>query len=157
MCPYSELFWSTFFPHFPAFGLNTERYGISLPVFNPNAGKYEKNADQNDSEYEHFESLRIQSECGKFADQNSSEYGHFLHSESAWCFPLLMHIKKGRKKQVSDWKEKTLFWQNIMMWMVCILRQINIFLEFLLMVKLMFNSDDSVTLLKVERQRHQMG
>ena len=23
--PYSELFWSPFFPHFPAFGLNTER------------------------------------------------------------------------------------------------------------------------------------
>ena len=27
-CPYSELFWSAFFPHFPAFGLNTERYGV---------------------------------------------------------------------------------------------------------------------------------
>ena len=27
-CPYSELFWSAFFPHFPAFGLNTEtEYG----------------------------------------------------------------------------------------------------------------------------------
>ena len=38
--PYSELFWSAFFPHFPAFGLNT--------------GKYGKNADQNNSEYEHF-------------------------------------------------------------------------------------------------------
>ena len=25
-CPYSELFWSAFFPHFPAFVLNTERY-----------------------------------------------------------------------------------------------------------------------------------
>ena len=24
--PYSELFWSAFFPDFPAFGLNTERY-----------------------------------------------------------------------------------------------------------------------------------
>ena len=28
-CPYSELFWSEIFPHFPAFGLNTERYGVS--------------------------------------------------------------------------------------------------------------------------------
>ena len=37
-CPYSELSWSAFFPHFPAFGLNTKRYGVSL---------------------------RIQSECGK--------------------------------------------------------------------------------------------
>ena len=29
-CPYSVLFWSAFFPHFPAFGLNTERYSVSL-------------------------------------------------------------------------------------------------------------------------------
>ena len=29
-CPYSELFWSAFFPHFPAFRLNTERYCVSL-------------------------------------------------------------------------------------------------------------------------------
>ena len=27
-CPDSELFWSAFFSHFPAFGLNTERYGV---------------------------------------------------------------------------------------------------------------------------------
>ena len=46
-CQYSELFWSAFFPHFPAFGLNTERYS----VFSPNAGKCGKNADQNNSEY----------------------------------------------------------------------------------------------------------
>ena len=32
-CPYSELFWSAFFPHFLALGLNTKRYG---------AGKCEK-------------------------------------------------------------------------------------------------------------------
>ena len=36
-CPYSELFWSAFFSHFPAFGVNTERYYFS--VFSPNAGK----------------------------------------------------------------------------------------------------------------------
>ena len=54
MCPFSELFWSAFFPHFPAFGLNTERYD-----------------------------LRIQSECGKMrenVDQNNTEYGLFLRS-----------------------------------------------------------------------------
>ena len=28
-CPYSELFWSAFVLHFPAFGLNTERYSVS--------------------------------------------------------------------------------------------------------------------------------
>ena len=26
--------------YFPAFGLNTERYGVSLSVFSPSAGKY---------------------------------------------------------------------------------------------------------------------
>ena len=30
-CPYSKLFWSAFFPHFPAFGLNTERYSPRSP------------------------------------------------------------------------------------------------------------------------------
>ena len=33
--PYSELFWSVFFPHLPTFGLNTERYGVCRE----NAGK----------------------------------------------------------------------------------------------------------------------
>ena len=28
--PYSELFWSAFFPHFPAFGLNTEKMRTRL-------------------------------------------------------------------------------------------------------------------------------
>ena len=56
-CPYSELFWSSFFPHFPAFGLNTERYGVSL---------------------------RIQSKCGKNKDQNNSEYRLFVRSGSCW-------------------------------------------------------------------------
>ena len=44
-CPYSQLFWSAFFPHFPAFGLS---------VFSPNAEKCGKNADQNNSEYGFF-------------------------------------------------------------------------------------------------------
>ena len=30
--PYSELLWSAFFPHFPAFGLNTEKYEVSLRI-----------------------------------------------------------------------------------------------------------------------------
>ena len=49
-CPYSGLFWSAFFPHFPAFGLNTPY----LSAFRPNAGKCRKNGDQNNSEYGHF-------------------------------------------------------------------------------------------------------
>ena len=43
---YSELFWSAFFPHFAAFGLNTEGY---------------------------FASLRIQSECEKIREKFGSE------------------------------------------------------------------------------------
>ena len=41
VCPYSQLFWPTFSPHFPAFGLNTERYTVSLRIqYNrENAGK----------------------------------------------------------------------------------------------------------------------
>ena len=31
-CPCSELLWSAFFPHFPAFGLNTERFFVSLRI-----------------------------------------------------------------------------------------------------------------------------
>ena len=31
-CPYSELLWWAFFPHFPAFGLITERYKVSLRI-----------------------------------------------------------------------------------------------------------------------------
>ena len=42
-CPYPELFWSAFCPHFPATGLNTERYSISL-----------QNVDQSNSENGHF-------------------------------------------------------------------------------------------------------
>ena len=58
-CLYSELFWSTFFRHFPTFGLNT----VYLSVFNPNVGK-----------------------CGKNADQNNSKCGHFF---PAWCSCIL--------------------------------------------------------------------
>ena len=31
-CPCSELFWSASFPHFPAFGLNAERYRVSISI-----------------------------------------------------------------------------------------------------------------------------
>ena len=44
---YSELFWSTFSPDFPAFGLNTERYRVSLR-------KSDENENQNNSEYRLF-------------------------------------------------------------------------------------------------------
>ena len=44
-CPYWELFWCAIFPHFPALGLNTERYV----------------------------SLRIQSKCGKMQEKCGPE------------------------------------------------------------------------------------
>ena len=49
-CPNTEFF---FGPHFPAFGLNNGRYGVSL---------------------------RIQSECGKIRTTKNSVFGHFLSS-----------------------------------------------------------------------------
>ena len=51
-CPYSELFWSAFFPHLAWIRRDTEY----LSVFSPDLGK-----------------------CGENADQNNSEYGHLLH------------------------------------------------------------------------------
>ena len=64
-CPNTELFLIRIFPHsnwirrdtlyFPAFGLNRERY---------------------------FVSLRIQSECGKIQTRNNSVFGHFSRSVS---------------------------------------------------------------------------
>ena len=73
--PYLELFWSAFFPHFPAFGLNTERYFPHFSAFGVNTKRYGV-------------SLRIQSKsgkCGKNVDQNNSEYGHFLRSVKSIC------------------------------------------------------------------------
>ena len=49
-CPYSELFWSAFFPQSDWI----RRYIPYFSVFSLNAGKCGKNADQNNSEYRHF-------------------------------------------------------------------------------------------------------
>ena len=51
-CPYSEFFG----PFFPTFGLNKERYGVSLRV--------RENKDQKNSEYGHFS--RSEHHCGKW-------------------------------------------------------------------------------------------
>ena len=53
-CPYLELFWSAFFPHFLAFELNMERFVLEIRIQEPNARKCAKNADQNNSEYGHY-------------------------------------------------------------------------------------------------------
>ena len=41
-------------PYFPTFGLNTERYGVSLRSISPYSVQMLENADQNNSEYKHF-------------------------------------------------------------------------------------------------------
>ena len=41
-------------PYFPTFGLNTERYGVSLRRISPYSVQMLENADQNNSEYRHF-------------------------------------------------------------------------------------------------------
>ena len=55
-------------PHFPVFRLNTKRYGVSL---------------------------RIQSKCGKNADQNNSEFEHFLHcgnNQKKFCLNIKIGV-----------------------------------------------------------------
>ena len=49
-CPYSVLFWSAFFQHSD----RIRRDSPYLSVFSSNAGKFGKNADQNNSEHEDF-------------------------------------------------------------------------------------------------------
>ena len=59
-------------PHFPAFGLNKERYSVSL---------------------------RIQSECGKIrenADQNNSEYGLFFYTVLMSNILRVMHCEQSQ-------------------------------------------------------------
>ena len=62
-------FWSAFSPHFPAFGLNMERYSVPLRIL-PNAVK-----------------------CRKNADQNNPEYGLFLRAASSPQLYVHLHIK----------------------------------------------------------------
>ena len=49
-------------PHFPAFGLNTERYFVSLRI--QYSVRMRENAEQNNSEYGHF------SRCEYHAERN---------------------------------------------------------------------------------------
>ena len=66
-CLYSDLLWFAVLKHspafelgvilvhfFPAFSCIRTEHGEILRIFSPNAGKCGKNADQNNSEYEHF-------------------------------------------------------------------------------------------------------
>ena len=62
-------------PHFPVFGLNTDRYGVSLS---------------------------IQSKCGKNADQNNSEQGHVLRSKAEDDLLHQINFFGGHKYSVID-------------------------------------------------------
>ena len=93
-CPYSEFFWSAFFLHFPAFGLNTAPY---LSVFSPNAGKYGKNADQNNSEYGLFLLSVVFMYCAVFVSfqkfLKNLNYNHLIYATTLprgiyWFFCL---------------------------------------------------------------------
>ena len=66
-------------PYFPAFGLNTERY---------------------------FVSLHIQSECGKIQSRKNSVFGHFSHSDQdAYLrYFMLLDIQKTGKSLCIVWK-----------------------------------------------------
>ena len=76
---YSELFWSLFFPDFPAFGLNTERYGLSL---------------------------RIQSECGKIREKCSLEktFPHYCNNSFLWlpAFAILSWFTKIKSQKIKN-------------------------------------------------------
>ena len=54
--PYSELFWSSFFPHFPTFGLNTERYSVRM---RENAGKMRTRITPNTENFCAMKGLRL--------------------------------------------------------------------------------------------------
>ena len=67
--------------YFPAFGLNTERYGVSSP---------------------------IQSECGKIRTRKNSVFGHFLRSGYPRIFPKVRDRKSHFWNYLLSFK--LLFW-----------------------------------------------
>ena len=85
-CPHSELFWLAF----PAFGLNTERYSVSVLL--RNAGKCGKNADQNNSECRQFlrSALQCQISCESPVLRNS--FLCFKHLETIKYLNTIKHI-----------------------------------------------------------------
>ena len=75
-CPYSELFWSVFSPHFPTFGLNTVRM--------------QENADQSNSKYGH-----LITQCLNICILNWIMELYHYNSIELWDFNWLSkHIEK---------------------------------------------------------------
>ena len=73
-------------PCFPAFRLNTERYGVSLP---------------------------IQSECGKIQTRKNSLFGHFSHSDKwtyHWCQKELQKKRIGKFETIVHKTSEFLFY-----------------------------------------------
>ena len=78
-CLYLELFWSAFFPHFLAFGLNTERYGVSF---------------------------RIQSECGKIREKCGPKTPNTDTFYAVMLYKDVTSNKKVRPKKSYSWFRK---------------------------------------------------
>ena len=82
-------------PHFPAFGLNTERYGLSYSVW------MRENTDQKNSEYGHFSHF---SRCENVA---LNAFSHNIFQKGIW--KLFLVIRKNKKYTLS----KKLFFELI--------------------------------------------
>ena len=82
--PYSELFWSAFSPHFLAFGLNTERYGVSL---------------------------RIKSECGKMRTAITPNTDTFYGVSFTYSLILSAHLQQAPPNFIRiKWAQRVLIW-----------------------------------------------
>ena len=90
---------------FPAFFQIRTEYGeiLYLSVFSPNAGKYGKNADQNNSEYEHFLRSGKQSNFPTFSE-NISQLDTAFMKEMKFTIALIclmiFQIKLNRLTEV---------------------------------------------------------
>ena len=88
--------------YFPAFGLNTERYFVSLRI----ESKCWKIRTRNNSVFGHFSrvSLGIQSECGKIRTRNNSVFGHFsLSGLCSWHLAVNYFVKWFQHRSHCAW------------------------------------------------------
>ena len=86
---------------FPAFSQIWTEYGeiLYLSLFSPNAGKYGKNADQNNSEYWHFLRSGKQSNFSTFSENISQLNTAFMKEMKftiALIYLMIFQIKKNR-------------------------------------------------------------
>ena len=80
-CLIWELLWSAFSPHFPAFGLKTERYS----VFSPNAGKCGKMRNRTTPNTDSFYTLAC-------SNANLTSYSLYYEPSKVWRYLYLSQI-----------------------------------------------------------------